>query len=199
MKTKFPKGWKCEPERGRMFSALEARLRPEIARRAWKAHAMGVADFDDAVQEGRVALLNVVARFDPDKGDLEHYARRALRNAFVSTVRNSRSRADKHAPLVVRRDTLDHYEGASFECERDAVSFDTPEKAMAEKELMQSLEARADKCNERERAFLTLSIEGWTKTEIRRRLGLTQTQGDWAVKTLRRRLNRFRTEAICYG
>jgi RNA polymerase sigma factor (sigma-70 family) len=181
--TGVPNGWKCGPDHARLFAALEARLRPEIASRARKAQAMGVAEFDDAVQEGRLALLAVVARFDPARGDLDRFARKALRLAFVEAKRR-KATAARLQPLQPIHEEVDPTD---------------PEKTLLDRDFVRRLAAQSEKCNERERSILVLSLEGLKRAEIRRRLGLSKMQVEWATGQIGKRLNRFKAEVVCHG
>jgi len=183
MKASFPEGFRCNAEHVRLFEQLERELRPRIAIHARRAQALGIMDFDDMVQEARLALLNVVARFDPERGELERYARRALRISFALACRTE-----------ARRKKLE----TGFEVfDSDCVDDTTPERLAIDAELLEKL--ASIKLTKREAEILGLSFKGFGPVEAGERSGLDRNQVNYTIRTLRRRLGGIKAEVCCHG
>lgn len=88
--------------------SMLTRLDPVIARRARRWSRMGAGDPDDLAQEGRIALLDALPKFDETRGDLEVYAGRVLNSRFGNLLRDAlrwkrRPHITDHAPDGSRR------------------------------------------------------------------------------------------------
>jgi len=83
----FPAGYKCSSWEQQIWPSLEAKMLPFIKIKARKIrrfnHGIG---YEDAVQEGRMALLAALSRYDFNKGDLEPYANRVLDNTYKNMM-----------------------------------------------------------------------------------------------------------------
>jgi RNA polymerase sigma factor (sigma-70 family) len=183
MKTNFPEGFRCNAEHVRIFEQLERELRPRIAVHARRAQALGIMDFDDMVQEARLALLNVVARFNPERGELEHYARRALRLSFALACRTEARRRKREVDLEV--------------FDSDCVDETTPERSAIDAELLERI--ASVKLTEREAEILGLRFNGFGSVEAGERSGLDRNQVNYTIRTLRRRLGGIKAEVCCHG
>jgi len=79
----FPKGYKCSKAYHDMWPDLERQMLPFIKAKAKKVkrfvHGL---DMDDAIQEGRLALLAALIRYDYNKGEFQRYAGKVLDNTY---------------------------------------------------------------------------------------------------------------------
>jgi RNA polymerase sigma factor (sigma-70 family) len=100
--VQFPKGFRSTPEMNEWYAELEAEMLPYIKRKASRIRGFSHIDYDDAVQEGRMALLLAMAKFDPARGKLAHFASKVLTNTFnVLLHKNMKMSA---APRAYTRD-----------------------------------------------------------------------------------------------
>jgi RNA polymerase sigma factor (sigma-70 family) len=79
----FSKGKTCEDWQRKMWPKVESAMLPLIkmkANRVWQCHH-GI-DYDDVVQEGKVALLSAMTGYDYNKGDLRPYLSSVLDNTY---------------------------------------------------------------------------------------------------------------------
>lgn len=70
----------------RAFEEILASWTPYIRNSAWRYQQFS-PDYDDLLQIGRTALWHVVMGFNPDRGQFDHYATRAIRNAMLHELR----------------------------------------------------------------------------------------------------------------
>ncbi len=83
MIANFPKGYQCPSEHRARWPELERTMLPLIKAKARRIKKFtGGVDMDDAIQEGRLALLAALAKHDPNKGPLDRYVSVCLNNAY---------------------------------------------------------------------------------------------------------------------
>jgi len=87
MTVHFPRGYKCSDYEREVWPEMERRMLPFIKAKAnrIKRWVNGV-DYEDAVQEGRMALLAALSKYDCEKGELEPYIGRVLDNTYKSML-----------------------------------------------------------------------------------------------------------------
>lgn len=87
MITNFPDGYKCPQEYHDRWPELERTMLPLIKAKARRVRKFtGGLDMDDAIQEGRLALLAALSKYDADKGPLDRYVGVCLNNAYRGMV-----------------------------------------------------------------------------------------------------------------
>lgn len=85
MTVSFPEGFTCPPILRDIYPECEREMLPHIKRKAWRVRSIAPhMDLDDAIQEGRLALLSALIRYDFNRcdGDLKRYAGVALDNCY---------------------------------------------------------------------------------------------------------------------
>jgi hypothetical protein len=85
----FPKGARCDDAYHAMWPALEKQMLPFIKAKARRIRSFaGGLDMDDAIQEGRLALLSVIikGKYDYTKGELSSYVGKVLDNTYRSML-----------------------------------------------------------------------------------------------------------------
>lgn len=83
MIANFPEGYKCSAEHRARWPELERTMLPLIKAKARRIRKFtGGIDMDDAIQEGRLALLAALVKYDPNKGPLDRYVGVCLNNAY---------------------------------------------------------------------------------------------------------------------
>jgi hypothetical protein len=84
MPKHFPKGFVCTQELRDLYPDLERQMLPLIKAKANRLRRLSGFDFDDALQEGRMALLNAMTKYDYNRGKngLERYVGRVLTNTY---------------------------------------------------------------------------------------------------------------------
>jgi len=87
MTVHFPKGYECTDFEREIWPDMERRMLPFIKAKAKriKRWVNGV-DYEDAVQEGRLALLAALSKYDYNKGELEPYIGRVLDNMYKTML-----------------------------------------------------------------------------------------------------------------
>lgn len=89
MTVHFPKGARCPDAYHEMWPALEKQMLPFIKAKAKRIRSFaGGLDMDDAIQEGRMALLSVIIKekYDYTKGELSSYVGKVLDNTYRSML-----------------------------------------------------------------------------------------------------------------
>jgi len=82
MASHFPAGFVCNNELRENYPIVEKQLLPLIRIKATKLKRLSGYDFDDALQEGRIALLKAMANYDYNRGSLERYVSVVLDNTY---------------------------------------------------------------------------------------------------------------------
>jgi len=88
MTAHFPANYKCDAETRDAWPEMEAKMLPLIeikARRIRNWAGVGM-DLEDALQEGRLALLSAIASYDYSKGDLDPYVGVVLDNTYKTIL-----------------------------------------------------------------------------------------------------------------
>ena len=157
------------------LAALITRMMPVI--RAAAAHVVCPGlEFEDAVQEGLIALFHAVRSFDPAReASFSTYAGRCIRNAAADAARAAQRR--KHAPL-----------NTSVPLEEQQSS-PGPEEALLEDEryvsTMRTIEQRL---SAREKQVLALYLLGEPYDAIAGRLSIPKKAVDNAMQRVRAKL-----------
>jgi len=105
MTVSFPAGFKCDGIINEVYPEIERRVFPYIKQRSRRiAHMLPGIELDDAIQEGRLALLSALAKFDfnKNKGKLESYVGRVLINTYHCMVYESLTQSK--VPHVMAKD-----------------------------------------------------------------------------------------------
>lgn len=102
----FPQGFHCNDIINELYPLVEQRMLPLIKIRSRKLSSFTAnIEFDDAVQEGRLALLAAIAKFDFNKaknGKLEGYVQRVITNTYHGMLYEALAQA--RVPYVWRKD-----------------------------------------------------------------------------------------------
>jgi hypothetical protein len=104
MRAAFAAEYKCPDYVHEVYQDLERRLYPMIKRRALHLRRMvPTIDLEDAIQEGRLALLSCLEHYDCNKSNfsLERYVWRVLRNTYAMMA--SEAHAQCRMPRVAVR------------------------------------------------------------------------------------------------
>lgn len=157
------------------LAALIAREMPAIRAAATRAVCPGL-DFDDAVQEGLIALFHAVKTFDDARAaSFSTYANTCIRNALADAARAALRR--KHAPLNTSV-PLTEQESAPG-----------PEEALiAGERYASTLHLIETRLSPLERRVLGLHLAGEPYSAIARRLGVTEKAVDNALQRARAKL-----------
>lgn len=112
---RFPPGFRCPEEVRAIYPEIEDRVLPIIKCKAKKLTNLAGWDFDDAIQEGRLALLQAIIKFDFNKGRgrLEGFIGRIVDKAFTSIW--CRETAMKRCPRWLVEDEMVPYNPVSLE------------------------------------------------------------------------------------
>lgn len=85
MAATFPKGWVCPEAVREMYVDHEKALMPIIKAKSMRLNRFARVDIDDAIQEGRLALLSALARYDVNRaphGDANRFIMVVLNNTY---------------------------------------------------------------------------------------------------------------------
>lgn len=85
MTASFPAGFKCSPMLREMYPECEREMMPHMRFKARRLRSVApYLDEEDAIQEGRLALLSAMIRYDMNKcgGSLKRYAGFVLDNCY---------------------------------------------------------------------------------------------------------------------
>ena len=157
------------------LAALITRFMPAIRAAAARAVCPGL-DFDDAVQEGLIALFHAAKTFDPGReASFATYANACIRNAAADAAKAAQRR--KHAPLNT---------SVPLEEQQSAPG---PEEAILEDErYVSTMRTIEEKLSARERQVLALFLLGESYGAIAKRLGVTEKAVDNALQRVRAKL-----------
>ena len=157
------------------LAAIIAKQMPMIRALAARAVCPGL-DFDDAVQEGIIALFSAIESFDDTKGaSFQTYANVCVQNAV-----NSAAKAvgrNKHAPLntFVPLDETEAVQG--------------PEELLLQSERYQlTVQNITQRLSELERQVLRLFLENQSYAAIAKRLSITEKAVGNALQRVRAKL-----------
>ena len=159
------------------LAAVLARLSPTVRRLAGRAVCPGL-EFDDALQEGLIALFDAIRTFQPGRGaPFEAYAAVCVRNAVLA-ARRAAGRG-KNAPLNQR---LPLPEGQA------AASAGPEEAAIRREALAAAAAAIRTRLSPFERQVLAAYLAGGSYRQIARSLGRDPKSVENALTRLRRKL-----------
>ncbi|MEG0911060.1 MAG: sigma-70 family RNA polymerase sigma factor [Ruthenibacterium sp.] len=164
---------KCGDEQA--LAGLIAKMMPAMRSYAARAICPGL-DFEDAVQEGLIALFSAIGSFDADKGaNFKTYAGVCIQNAISSAAKAATRQ--KHKPLNT---------SVPF---NETESAPGPEDLLMESEqyalAMQSITKRLSPL---EKQVLRLFLEGETYADIAKRLSISEKATDNALQRVRAKL-----------
>jgi hypothetical protein len=151
MRASFQENYSCPTYVHDMYTELERGMMPMIKRKAaYVSRIIPGVDTEDAIQEGRLALLSCLARYDCNKCDFElkRYVGRALRNTYAMMLYEAM--AQRRMPRIQVRDE----QGAWLPASRAPISLDDL-VGYEPVDIAMSPEATA---LERERATLIYSV-----------------------------------------
>ena len=121
----------------------------EIYRFCRETYKLTETDVDDLVQEGLLAVVNAVSKYDPESGNaFTTYAGTAARNAILdslerrkSIVRNEKQLSDNEPSDILWLDSSDPYRS-------------TPERIVLKKETLEQLKAAINSLSDRNKAYI---------------------------------------------
>ena len=190
---------RCDDKIKKQYRQAEEEHLPIIKTRARRLRWNGPIDFDDAVQEGRIALLSSIAHgsFDPKRGTAEAFISKVMENTYNSLMASMLAKSRMPhvmvwdgagwAPTPMRPESLDELS----ECFHPSAT--SSEEALIEQErarmLCQFKERLAERLSAEERkvfeARLDLGPDGASNVELCRRFNMTKNQIDWILSKIR--------------
>lgn len=157
------------------LAAVIAREMPVIRAAAARAACPGL-EFDDAVQEGLIALFHAVKTFDPAReASFSTYAGACIRNAASDAARAAKRR--KHAPLNTSVPLSDEQPAPGPE-----------ETILAGERYATTMHTIETRLSPLEKQVLMLFLEGEAYGAIARRLAVTEKAVDNALQRVRAKL-----------
>jgi len=97
----LPAGFRCDAALLERYEEVSKDMMPLIRRKASMAQrAVAGMDFDDLVQEGRLAILSALASYDEKKGPWRKYVGVVLKNTFNGLIGHSRAHCRMPRMLV---------------------------------------------------------------------------------------------------
>ena len=138
-------------------------------------------EFDDLYQEGMIALLSAMRKYDPSRfGNFEAYASKCVKNRLIDAV---------------RRDLLDSdRENKVFTVLRDSfieIVPDPESKVIEDESAVELKQVILDLLSAFEASVLDLYLEGYTVKEISEKLGKNIKSVDNAVVRIRNKLKQY--------
>ena len=138
MTVSFPAGYKCDEIIAELYPEIERRVMGFIKKRSFDVSSrVPTIDIDDAIQEGRLALLSALIKFDfnKSKGKLESYVGRVLINTYYCMMYEAMTKS--RVPHVMVQDEDGNWIDKprfpiSFECmvnpsdDGDAIAYEPP-------------------------------------------------------------------------
>lgn len=163
------------------LAALIAWQMPRI-RAAAQAGVCPGLDFEDAVQEGIIALFSAINTYSEEKGaSFATYASSCIRNGILTARRYARRK--KHALLndSVSIEQVQHTAAPEL----------SPEQTVEMNERLSSaMEGIATRLSSLERQVLLLFLEGASYSAIAKRLNISEKTVDNALQRVRAKLGR---------
>lgn len=172
---------RCKSGDEQALAALIAWQMPRI-RAAAQAGVCPGLDFEDAVQEGIIALFNAINTYSEDKGaSFATYASLCIRNGIVTARRSARRK--KHALL---NDSL-----SMEQVQCTPATEMTPEQTVEINERLSSaMQGIATRLSSLERQVLLLFLDGASYSTIAQRLNISEKTVDNALQRVRTKLSR---------
>ncbi len=169
----------CRKGDEQAIAGLIAREMPAIRAAAARSICPGL-EFDDAVQEGIIALFSAIGTYDEGRGaSFSTYAAACVQNGIISARRAAGRQ--KHAPLnqSVSMEEADGIPGPE----------QTPEQAAeANERFSRTMEGIATRLSTLERQVLLLFLDGASYSAIARRLQVPEKAVDNALQRVRAKL-----------
>ncbi|NCC08207.1 MAG: sigma-70 family RNA polymerase sigma factor [Clostridia bacterium] len=157
------------------LAVIIAKQMPSIRAQAARMVRPGL-DFDDAVQEGLIALFHAVQTFDEAKGaGFDTYANVCVQNALVSAAKSAARL--KHSPL---NNFVPLDEVQSDECPEDIV--------LQSESYSKAMEGIETLLSPFEKQVLLLFIDGLSYADIAKKLASTEKSVDNALQRVRAKL-----------
>lgn len=157
------------------LAAVIARFLPVVHLYARRAVCPGL-DFDDAIQEGLIGLLNAVKTYSPQRGAaFESYAGVCIRRAISSAQR--KAGAKKQAPL-----------SGYLSLEGEAAGADPAEITIQREQVAKVLANIRTKLSALEKQVLIFALAGYSYRQIAQKLGLPLKMVDNAMQRARKKL-----------
>lgn len=102
MTASFPKGFKCPPLLREMYPECEREMLPYMRFKARRLRSVHYLDEADAIQEGRIALLSALVKYDMNRceGSLKRYVGVALDNCYRDMLYKALAQARMPRGLV---------------------------------------------------------------------------------------------------
>ena len=169
----------CRAGDEQAIAGLIARLMPVLRAAAARGVCPGL-EFEDALQEGLIALFSAVKQFDESRGvPFESYAAACVHNAVRSAQRAAARR--KHAPL--------NHSVPMEQAEAQQDPGQSPERAVeASERLARTMAGIATRLSPMERRGLALFLDGQPYSAIAKRLGVQEKAVDNALQRVRAKL-----------
>lgn len=157
------------------LASIIARRMDVIRRAAARAAGPGL-DMEDAIQEGLIGLFHAIETFHPAKNaSFSTYSAICIQNA-ISTARKTAGRK-KHAPL---NQSVPLTENESIP--------GPEEQTILNEQVSIALSRMKTRLSSRERTVLRLSLAGYARKDIARRLGLSLKSVENALLRARKKL-----------
>lgn len=140
-------------------------------------------DKDDVAQTARIALLNAIMTYDPEKGaEFKTYATVCIKNRALDTVKSARRTLDNE----LSRDGTE----SEPEDDKDATVFPSPEEIYLQKEAETALyEALRTLLGQRDFDILMLYIAGMSYKEISEKIGITAKKVDNTLYSAKKKVS----------
>lgn len=153
--------------------------------------------FDDLKQEGKVAVLQAIQKFDPNVGVsfFTYVFYWVKRNMDRCVLKHSNVKISTHSKLsdIPKVFSLDepvvNTDSDKEICFGDTLQCSSNVEREAESNVM--LQEIVKSLNEEERKILLLRLQGYTFKEITKELGITERQLCFRLKKMRTKLQRF--------
>ena len=159
------------------LAALVAHMMPCIRHNAAQNVGPGL-EFEDAVQEGVIALFQAICTYQEQQGaSFETYAAVCIRNGIVAARRAAQRK--KHGPL-----------NYSLPLTEQTPTPGPEELAIQQEGLNHTLELIQTQLSDLEQTVLELTLDGNNSSRIAQKLGCTQKTVENALFRARRKLRR---------
>jgi RNA polymerase sigma factor (sigma-70 family) len=130
-------------------------------------------EYEDAVQDGYVGLLQAVEKYDPTKGNFGSFAKVWIRGAILKGLRGDRTvhlpdseyNRRKKAKEVIKEDKAS-FEDLKDKGEEVPAAQKAPDEIVSEKQIMEIIQDEIQKMPPKEKLVMTLRLDEVTLKEI---------------------------------
>lgn len=138
-------------------------------------------EFDDLYQEGMIALLSAIRKYDPSRSDnFEAYASKCIKNRLFDVLRRDISENDR----ICQVDSVLSDSFTDPGCDPEA-------KVLGDESAIEIRQGILDLLSAFEASVLDLYLKGYTVKEISEKLGRSIKSVDNAVVRIRNKLKQY--------